>query len=203
LLARIVTRTGTNRGEGAERRFRTAAQEPVHTMKYKTRIPILLALVAVGALIAYFPPGSFTWHRFFADESSAKLKLVYLFKIYAVPFCLSFAAVVLFQLQMRTSVGGAPPLSVLGSISMLGAFRSMVAGIGGVPGYAVGMAAAYTMMSRYYGIKPSGRTLFGKPMVKIVWRGDPEAAAARRQLQAAGRYPPSPQFNVSSNTSNS
>ena len=47
---------------------------------------------------------------------------------------------------------------------MLGAFRTMVAGVGGVPGYAIGMASAYTMMSRFYGVKPSGRTLFGQPM---------------------------------------
>jgi hypothetical protein len=147
----------------------------------------------MGVLIAYFPPGRFSWHRFFA-EVPIREKLPFLLKVYAAPACLSFCAVVLFQLQMRLSMGGAPvnvifPLSVLGATSMLGAFRVMVGGIGGVPGYAVGMAAGYTMMSRLYAVKPSGRTLFGKPMLRIVWRGDPEAAReipitpARRQLQ--------------------
>ena len=75
--------------------------------------------------------------------------------------------------------------------SMLGAFRTMTAGIGGIPGYALGMASAYTMMSRLYAIRTSERTLFGRRMLRIIWRGDPEAAkeiqmsAARRPLQAA------------------
>ncbi len=166
-------------------------------MKNKSYLPILLVLVVLGILIAYFPPGLKSWHRFFADLSPVGLKVLYLLKAYAIPAGLSFCAVVLFQLQMRMSVGGAPvtvifPLSILGATSMLGAFRTMVGGVGGVPGYALGMATAYTMMSRFYAVRPSGRTLFGKPMVKIVWRGDPEAAremqmmTARRQLQAAG-----------------
>ena len=122
-------------------------------------------------------------------------KLTFLLRVYALPACLSFSAVVLFQLQMRLSMRGAAPtvifpLSVLGATSMLGAFRMMAGGIGGVPGYAVGMATAYTVMSRFYAVRPSGRTLFGKPMVRIVWRGDPEAAreiqmtAGRRQFPA-------------------
>jgi hypothetical protein len=167
-------------------------------MKRKDYIPVVLVLVVLGVLIAHFPPGKFSWQRFFADESSLGQKLAFLLKVYALPAGLSFCAVVLFQLQMRMSMWGAPtavifPLSVLGATSMLGAFRVMVGGIGGVPGYAVGMATAYTLMSRLYAVRPSGRTLFGKPMVKIVWRGDPEVAreiemtaVRRRQLQAAG-----------------
>jgi len=166
-------------------------------MKSKNYLPVLFVLLALGVLVACFPPGSFSWHRFFADHAPIGRKLSFLLKVYAAPACLSFCAVVLFQLQMRMSVGGAPaavifPLSVLGATSMLAAFRTMAGGIGGVPGYAVGMATAYTMMSRFYAVRPSGRTLFGKPMVRIVWRGDPEAereiqmTAARRQWQAAG-----------------
>jgi hypothetical protein len=196
-------------------------------MKSKNCLPVILVLIVLGALVVYFPPGKFSWHTFFADQAPAGRKLSFLLKVYAAPACLSFCAVVLFQVQMRMSLGGAPvhvifPLSILGATSMLGAFRTMVAGVGGVPGYALGMATAYTMMSRFYAVRPSGRTLFGKPMVRIVWRGDPEAArdaqmVARRQLQAMapkivaaagheGRrpgYPPSPQFNFSSNISNS
>jgi hypothetical protein len=165
-------------------------------MKNKNYLPVLFVLVVLGALVAYFPPGRFSWHRFFGDAAPMGQKLLFLFKVYAAPACLSFCAVVLFQLQMRMSMKGAPvnvifPLSVLGATFMLGAFRTMVGGIGGVPGYALGMATAYTMMSRLYAVRPSGRTLFGKPMVRIVWRGDPEAAreiqmtGARRQLQAS------------------
>jgi len=71
----------------------------------------------------------------------------------------------------------------------------MVAGVGGVPGYALGMASAYTVMSRFYGLKPSGRTLFGQPMLRILWRGDPEVAREikmsmmRRHLQPPSSAP--------------
>ncbi len=176
---------------GAERKFRTYGI----TMKSKNYLPVILVLIVLGVLIVYFPPGKFSWHTFFADNAPVGRKLSFLLKVYGAPACLSFCAVVLFQLQMRMSMGGAPvnvifPLSILGATSMLGAFRTMVAGIGGVPGYALGMATAYTMMSRFYALRPSGRTLFGKPMVRIVWRGDPEARevqmGARRQLPATG-----------------
>jgi hypothetical protein len=164
-------------------------------MKSKSFYPILLAFAVLAVLVVCFPPGSFSWHRFFADQAPFGRKLGFLLKAYAIPACLSFAAVVLFQVQMRMSIGGAPgsvifPLAVLGATSMLAAFRTMTGGIGGVPGYAFGMASGYTVMSRFYGIRPSGRMLFGKPMLKVIWRGDPEAAreiqmsAARRQLQA-------------------
>jgi hypothetical protein len=169
-------------------------------MKNKSFFPILLALAVVAVLVACFPPGGFSWHRFFIDQAPFGRKLGFLLKAYALPACLSFTAVVLFQVQMRMSLGGAPvgvifPLAVLGATSMLGAFRSMTGGIGGVPGYAVGMASAYTMMSRLYAVRPSGRMLFGKPMLRVVWRGDPEAtreiqmSAARRQLQANASAP--------------
>jgi hypothetical protein len=164
-------------------------------MKNKNYLPVLFVLVVLAVLVACFPPGAFSWHRFFADHSPVGRKLSFLLRVYALPACLSFSAIVLFQVQMRMSMWGARatvifPLSVLGATSMLGAFRIMAGGIGGVPGYAVGMATAYTVMSRFYGVRPSGRTLFGKPMLRIVWRGDPEAAreiqltGARRQLQA-------------------
>ncbi len=159
----------------------------------KSFIPIFLALAVLATLIVCFPPGSFSWHRFFIDQAPLTRKVGFLLRVYALPAGLSFLAVLLFQVQMRLSLGGAPtavifPLAVLGATSMLGAFRTMVAGVGGVPGYAIGMASAYTMMSRFYGVKPSGRKLFGQPMLRILWRGDPEVrdiqmAMTRRQLQ--------------------
>jgi len=169
-------------------------------MKYKSSIPIFVALAVLAALIACFPPGNFSWHRFFIDSAPLSRKLGFLLKVYALPAGLSFMAVLLFQVQMRLSLGGAPtavifPLAVLGATSMLGAFRTMVAGVGGVPGYAIGMASAYTMMSRFYGVRPSGRMLFGQPMLRILWRGDPEVAReikmsmTRRQIQPASSAP--------------
>ncbi len=131
-------------------------------MKPENYLPVLLVLVVLSALAAYFPPSKFSWHRFFADHAPIGQKMSFLSKIYAVPAGLSFCAVVLFQLQMRMSMWGAPvnvvfPMAVLGATSMLGAFRSMAAGVGGVPGYALGMATAYTMRSRFYINPEDGR----------------------------------------------
>jgi len=164
-------------------------------MRFRRYLPILVALAILGVVVAHYPPGRLSWQRFFEDPTPARQKLAFLLKVYAVPAGLSFCAIVLFQLQMRISMAGASasvifPLSVLGATSMLGAFRTMTSGVAGVPGYALGMATAYTVMSRLYAVRPSSRTLFGQPMVRIVWRGDPEAAremqmiAARKQLQA-------------------
>ena len=149
-------------------------------MTNKNYLSIILAFVVVAMLVVFFPPGTFTWHRFFADQASAGTKTIFLLKVYLVPAVLSFSAIVLFQLQMRMSMQGAAahvifPLAVFGSCAMLSAFRTLVAGVGGVPGYALGMASAYTLMSRLYAIRPSGRTFFGRPILRMVWRGDPEA----------------------------
>jgi len=159
-------------------------------MKQKI-LPTLIALAALTLLAAYFPPGKFTWHRFAEDELPLSGKILYLLKVYALPAALSFAAVVLFQLQMRFSVAGAPtyavfPISILGATAMLAAFRSMTLGMGGIPGYVVGLATAYTLMSRFAGIRPSHRTFLGRRMVRIVWRGQVVAGpqlAARPALE--------------------
>lgn len=144
----------------------------------KTKLlPSLIALAALALLSIYFPPGKVSWHRFFIDQSPLGDKAVYLLKMYLVPAGLSFAAVILFQIQMRFSVAGAPayvvfPVSIAGATAMLAAFRSMATGMGGVPGYVVGLAAAYTLMSRFAGIRPSGRYILGVQTLRIVWRGD-------------------------------
>lgn len=162
------------------------------SMNSKNYLSIVLAFLVVALLVVFFPPGTFTWHRFFADQASRSAKLVFLLKVYLVPAILSFSAIVLFQLQMRMSMQGAAahvifPLAVFGSCAMLSAFRTLVAGVGGVPGYAMGMATAYTVMSRLYAIKPSGRTFLGRPILRVVWRGDAEAL---HELQmSSGRRP--------------
>lgn len=140
-----------------------------------------MALLALAALASYFPPGKFTWHRFLQDSMPLSGKVVYLLKVYALPALLSFTAVVLFQLQVRGSMVGAPayavfPLSVIGATAMLAAFRTMTMGMGGIPGYVVGLAGAYTMMSRFAGFQPSGRYRFGVQTLRIVWRGNPSLA---------------------------
>lgn len=156
-------------------------------------LPALFALMVLALLVVFFPPGQFTWHAFLGDQSSFGRKLEFLAGVYAVPAAFAFASVVLFQLQMRISMMGLSgaaifPVSLLASAFMMGSFRSMVSGVGGVPGYALGVAAAYTMMSRIYAIRSSEKTILGRPLLKIIWRGDKEALemmAARKPLVPA------------------
>jgi len=162
-------------------------------MKKTKHLPAFFALIVLALLVVFFPPGQFTWHTFLRDHSTLGRKLEFLAGVYALPAAFAFASVVLFQLQMRISMLGLSgaaifPVSLLASAFMMGAFRSMVSGVGGVPGYALGVAAAYTMMSRIYAIRASERTLLGRPLLKIIWRGDQEAIAmiaARRPLVPA------------------
>ncbi len=179
-------------------------------MKNRNYIPCLLALTILGLLIVAFPPFQITWRRFFFEEPAPLLrKLGFLLKVYGLPMCLSFFAIVLMQMQGRLASVGATassvfPIALFGAAGMMTAFRSMVSGVGGVPGYALGMALAYTVMSRVHSIQPTGRILLGRPMLRIVWRGELEAqmlAAAR--LQARTASPESEQRSVSTNTSNS
>jgi hypothetical protein len=178
-------------------------------MNKRNYIPVVLALAGLGWVIAHFPPFQFTWQRFlFKDPSPIGVKLAFLLRVYALPCCLSLVAVVLLQMQGKLGALGVSgssvfPMALLASGCMMSAFRSMASGVGGVPGYALGMALGYTLMSRMHSLQPSGRTLFGRPMLRVVWRGQlaaQKAAAARLQARedSGGGH-----LNVSSNTSNS
>jgi hypothetical protein len=180
------------------------------SMNKRSYVPVVLALVALGWVTAHYPPFQITWQRFFLkDPSPLTMKLAFLFKVYAVPCLLSLVAVVLYQLQGKMGALGAPgssvfPLALLASGCMMSAFRSMVSGVGGVPGYAMGMALGYTLMSRVHSFQPSGRVVFGRPMLRIVWRGELAAQkAAAALLQAREEPGSSAHLNVASSTSNS
>lgn len=178
-------------------------------MKHRNYIPCIVALAALALLVAMFPPFQITWRHFFQDPAPIWKKIGFLLRVYALPCGMSFAAVLLFQLQGRVGAIGAAPSSVFlmalfGSGCMMAAFRSMVSGVGGVPGYALGMALGYTLISRVYSVQPTGEMLFGRPMIRIVWRSEIEAqrlAAAR--LQAGAASGGSEQRSVSSSTSSS
>ncbi len=179
-------------------------------MNTRNYFPCVTALVILGALIVLFPPFQITWHRFFFEEPASPMhKTGFLLRVYGLPLALSFFAIVLMQLQGRLVAVGATassvfPIALFGAAGMLTAFRSMASGVGGVPGYALGMALAYTMMSRVHSIQPSGGILFGRPMLRIVWRGELEAQKlAALRLQARGPAPELEQRAVSANTSNS
>ena len=172
-------------------------------------VPPVLALLTLTVLIVLFPPFQITWRKFFLDPAPLSKKAGYLSLVYGLPCLMSFVAVILFQMQGRLGNLGANaaavfPLSLFASGCMMVAFRSMISGVAGVPGYALGMALGYTIMSRIHSIQPAGGTLLGRPRVRIVWKGEIEAqrlAAAR--LQAREESEASEQRNVSSSTSNS
>lgn len=148
----------------------------------KNRIATVIALALVALLIAFYPPGPFSWRAFILDASSPWAKLLFLTKVYLVPAVLSFVAVVCFRIQMGIAMTGVAsgsvfPLALLASGAMMAALRSMSGGVGGVPGYAVGMALGYTLMSNIYGLQKTESTVFGRPVLKIVWRKQVQASA--------------------------
>jgi len=176
-------------------------------MLKRNHVPVVLALAGLVLLIARFPPFQVTWLHFLKDRAPVSMKLLFLFKVYGLPCCLSFGAVLMLQMQGKLGALGASgsaifPIALLASACMMSAFRTMVSGVGGVPGYALGMALGYTLMSRVHSLQPSGKAVFGRPLLRIVWRGELEAqriAAAR--LQAREAPGGSEHLNVSSNTS--
>jgi hypothetical protein len=179
-------------------------------MKTRNYLPCLFALTILGILIVAFPPFQITWRNFFFEQPATPLrKFAFLLKVYGLPMCLSFLAIVLMQMQGRLASVGATatsvfPIAFFGAAGMMTAFRSMVSGVGGVPGYAVGMALAYTVMSRMHSIQPTGRIVFGRPMLRIVWRGELEAQKlAVGVLQSREASAESAQRSASTSTSNS
>jgi hypothetical protein len=178
-------------------------------MKTRNYIPTLLALLVFALLVAEFPPFQITWFGFLKDPAPLARKLGFLLKVYGVPFSMSFLGIVFMQMQGRLAMVGATassvfPLALFGSAAMLAAFRTMVSGLGGVPGYALGFALGYTVMSRVHSIQPTGRLLLGRPMLRIVWRGELEAQrAAAARLHAREAPVDSETRSISMSTSSS
>lgn len=177
-------------------------------MKQRNYLACLFALGVLGVLIALFPPFQITWRAFFHDPATWPRKSLFLLRVYVLPCGLAFGAIFLMQMQARLGALGAEAASVfsialIASGCMMTAFRSMASGVGGVPGYAMGMALAYTVMSRIHSLQPSGRLLWGRPLIRIVWKG--QVAAQRRaaaELQARLESESS-QRSASTSTSNS
>ena len=147
----------------------------------------IIALLLLGTLVYFFPPGGLTWKQFFATNPriTNRMRALFLVQSYLVPAVLSFLGIVMYQVMMRVSMRGAMasvvfPFSLIGASCMMCAYRFMSRGVGGVPGYALGLALGYTLVARIYAFRPSQRTFFGKRLPVIVWRGD---AAGIRVVQ--------------------
>jgi hypothetical protein len=150
--------------------------------KAVSRFSALAAAAALVWMAAGFPPGGVSWRAFAGEEAPAAAKALFLARTYLVPAAAAFAAMVLFQTQMRLSMAGAPAgvvflLGTLGWSLML----HVITGLAWVsrPGYVGGMAAAAAVASRVYAVTLEGRR------VRIIWRGDARAIA---EFQA--RYRP-------------
>lgn len=139
---------------------------------------VLLA-VAGGALgygLAQSPPSGAPWRMFVEDPAGWLEKLWFLAVAYGWPAVLSFAAITAFQLQMRLGGSGANrrtvfAVCVLGSGAMVMGLRELSYSPEAAPSYVVGMALAYTVMSRLYAVRM--RQVAGRVRVPWpVWRGD-------------------------------
>ncbi len=141
-------------------------------------------------LVAFYPPGPFTWSRFLEDQAPVHQKLGHLAEFYLLPAVLSFGSIVLLQIQMRMSMLGARggalfAVCVLGSVAMVTAWRTLVHGLASVPGYSCGLALAYTLMSRVYALRPSHRMFLGQRWPVVVWRSDTEQIREIQKRMAA------------------
>lgn len=155
---------------------------------------IFLFLFSISLLtwaIAANPPGQISWTTLYASTIPVTEKAHYLGSIYVPPLLFAFIGMTLLQGQFRLAMSGARLLTIfsicmLASLCMIAGIRTAAGGPASFPGYALGMALSYTMMSRVYAvtIKP----LFGAISVPwIVWRGNAKAVAELNQQIAERR----------------
>jgi len=162
--------------------------------KYYSYLLPAIAFVALAAAVIGAPPANLSWGTFFDDPAPAAAKSAFLARTYLLPGTLSFAAIILFQLQFRLSASGAGKQTVfsiclLASLSTLLGLQRLSLTPNAAPAYAVGMAAAYMTASRLYGMRMRsvGR---GLSIPWIIWRGNQQgvqdmdrAAALIRQTR--------------------
>jgi hypothetical protein len=158
-----------------------------------------LLVSAAGAALSYAfaqnPPGGAPWRVFLEEPAPVWTKAWFLAAAYGWPAVLSFAAIVLFQLQMRLTVSGANRRTVfavcaLASGAMVLGLRELSFSPHAAPSYVVGMALAHTVMSRLYAVRMrlvAGRVRAPWP----VWRGNRAAVEAidrevRARMREAG-----------------
>ncbi|MEO5925065.1 MAG: hypothetical protein ABIR70_14690 [Bryobacteraceae bacterium] len=143
---------------------------------------LVLALGALGFVIADNPPGGVRWGVFGAEEAPLLQKVVFLFLTYAWPGFLSCFAISMFQLQARLAASGANKrtvfsICVFASGTMLLSLRSLSLSPTSGIAYVAGMAMGYTLMARLYAVRM--RTFFGRVSVPWpIWRGDTRAVQA-------------------------
>lgn len=151
-------------------------------MRLVSSFSALAAALALAWMAAGLPPAGVSWSAFAREDAPAAAKALFLARTYLLPAAWAFAAMTLFQLQMRLSAAGAPAgvvflAGTLGWSLML----KVITGLASVsrPGYVAGMAAAAAVASRIYAVALEGRRL------RVIWRGD-----ARSIAEFQARYRP-------------
>jgi hypothetical protein len=112
---------------------------------------------------------------------------MFLAHVYLLPFVLSLLSIILLQLNQRMAMRGADvwavfPVALLGSLSLMSGYRFMAPGVGGVPGFSLGLATAYTVIARIYALVPRKH---GLP--RIIWRGDTRRIQELQQQALAAK----------------
>ncbi len=154
-------------------------------------LSILLFLSSISLLawaVAANPPGGVSWTLLYASSIPFIEKVQFVVSLYAPPLFFAFIGMTLLQVQFRLSMGGATTLTIfsicmLASLSMIVGIRTAAGGPASFPGYALGMALSYTMLSRVYAVKL--RSWYGGIKIPwVIWRGNAAAMAElNRQLE--------------------
>jgi len=138
-----------------------------------------LTIAGLGYTIATTPPSGAPWSIFFAEPATLLQKANFLAVAYVWPGLLSFSSIAFFQLQNRLTASGMNKRAVfsvcmLASGAMLMGLRAVAMNPTSGPSYVVGMALAYTAMSRLYAVRI--RTFAQRVRLPWpVWRGNHSA----------------------------
>lgn len=167
-------------------------------LPYFSTFLFLFSIVLLAWTVAVNPPANISWTTLYSSTIPLTDKAQYLGSFYAPPLFFAFIGMTLLQGQFRLAMSGAKTITIfsicmLASLCMIAGIRTAAGGPASFPGYAVGMALSYTMMSRVYAV--TTKPLFGAISVPwIIWRGDAKAVAElnqqiaeRRQSAVAGR----------------
>lgn len=158
-------------------------------------LPTLLFLLSISLLawsIAVTPPGGVSWATLYTSSVPVLDKAKFLAGLYAPALICSFVGMTLLQVQFRLSMTGAGTLTIfsmclLASLCMIVGIRTAASGPASFPGYALGMALSYTVMSRVYAVVI--RECFRSIKVPwVIWKGNAAAVAElSRKIAAAGK----------------
>ena len=167
-------------------------------LRYLPALLFLLSMSLLAWAVAANPPGGVSWRMLYISSIPLLEKIQFLVSLYLPSMFFAFLGMTLLQVQFRLAMTGASTLTIfsmctLASLSMIVGIRTAASGPASFPGYALGMALSYTIMSRVYAV--TLRKCFGGVKIPwVIWRGNAEAVSKlNRQVSEAGtRNRPTP-----------